>query len=95
LRVATEVERIGSLLGPRLERDSSGRYRGALLQPVYLDEVRGLEREGAPLVRAARAEEVDELEQDRNEVEGDQEARKNRTYFRTAGFARSTRSSAA
>ena len=62
-----------SCCGLRLERDAAGEDGGALLEAVHVDEVVRPERGRAPLVGAAGAEEMRELEHERDQVDRDQE----------------------
>src|SRR4029453_17507030 len=77
LRLARDLtpnpELVRILLGPRLEGDAAGEDGRALLEAVHVDEVVRPERGGAPLVGAAGAEEMSELEHERDQVDGDQE----------------------
>src|SRR6188508_3380358 len=66
-------ELVRVLQGLRLKRDAAGEHVGALLEAVHLDEVVRPERGRAPLVRAAGAEEMSELEHERDQVDRDQE----------------------
>ena len=70
---APDPELVRLLLGPRLERDAAGEDGCALLEAMRLDEVDLPERRGASLVGAAGAEEVGQLEDERDEIDRDQE----------------------
>src|SRR5215813_11065774 len=71
--LAANPELVRILLSVRLERDPAGEDVGALLEAVHFDEVVRPERGRAPLVGAASAEEVGELEDERDQVDRDQE----------------------
>src|SRR5262245_39372630 len=68
-----DPEFVGILLGARLERDAPREDCRPLLEAVCLDKVGRAESRSAPLVGAAGAEEVGELENESDEVDRDQE----------------------
>ena len=73
VELAPDRSVVGRLLGARLERDAVGENARLLLTAMNLDEVGRPERRGAPLIGASCAEEMRELEHDRDEVDRDQE----------------------
>ena len=73
VELAPDRSVVGRLLGALLERDAVGENARLLLTAMNLDEVGRPERRGAPLIGASCAEEMRELEHDRDEVDRDQE----------------------
>jgi hypothetical protein len=70
---APNPEFVGVLLGSRLEDDPTGKDSCPLFQTVCLDDVHRSKRGGASLVGAAGAEEMCQLEHERDEIDRDQE----------------------
>ena len=62
----------------RLELDAPGEHGGALLEAVHVDELVRPQRGRGSLIRAAGAEEMSDLEHERDQVDRDQERKEER-----------------